>query len=152
MTIADRMAVFMDGRDRADRHAGGDLRAAGVRSPVAAFIGSPPMNLLDGSIARGVLRVGGTEIALGDRAGADGPVIAGVRPSALRFAEIGMAGRVYLVENLGDTAIVDVQLGEVLVKARTDHSVAVSEGDSVRLAFAPEAVHVFDVATGARRG
>ncbi len=151
MTIADRMAVFMDGRI-VQIGTPAEIFARPASVAVAAFIGSPPMNLLDGSIARGVLRVGGTEIALGDRAGADGPVIAGVRPSALRFAEIGMAGRVYLVENLGDTAIVDVQLGEVLVKARTDHSVAVSEGDSVRLAFAPEAVHVFDVATGARRG
>ena len=46
MTLADRIAVFMDGRIVAGRHAARDLRAGRRRSTVAGFIGTPPMNLL----------------------------------------------------------------------------------------------------------
>ncbi len=150
MTIADRIAVFMEGRivqvgtptDVFDRPAS---------ATVAAFIGSPPMNLIPARVERGAVRMGEQTVDGVPGPGMDGPVMLGVRPGALRLAETGIAARVYLVENLGDSSIVDLQVGEQLLKMRIDGKVELREGDAVHLAFAPEAAHLFDAATGARR-
>jgi ABC-type sugar transport system ATPase subunit len=74
-----------------------------------------------------------------------------VRPAALRIADRGLPARVYLVENLGDTTIVDLDVAGQVIKLRTEQAPNVREGDHVHVAFAPEAMHVFDPATGQRR-
>jgi ABC-type sugar transport system ATPase subunit len=83
--------------------------------------------------------------------GAAGPVTLGVRAAALRIAADGLPARVYLVENLGDTTIVDLDIGGQVIKLRTDQPPAVREGDNVHVTFAPDAMHVFERDTGMRR-
>ena len=88
MTLGDRVAVMRDGTvqqcDTPER-----LFESPANVFVAAFMGSPAMNLVPGDVRDGRLRV------RGDRAGArrgkhrDGPVIAGVRPGDLLPAEPG---------------------------------------------------------------
>jgi multiple sugar transport system ATP-binding protein len=78
-------------------------------------------------------------------------VTLGVRPGAVHLAHEGLPGRVYLIEDLGDTTIIDIEVGEHLVKMRTDRRPAVREGDDVRIAFAPESIHLFERESGARR-
>ncbi len=150
MTIADRVAVFMEGRIvQVGRPQ--DIFSRPATSVVAAFIGSPPMNLLPGEVRDGMLRVAGIDLP-GLRAPAgDGPVSVGVRPAALRIAPDGLPARVYLVENLGDTTIVDLDLAGQVIKLRTDQPPNVREGDQVRVWFAPDALHLFDPDTGRRR-
>ncbi len=150
MTIADRVAVFMDGRIvQVGRPQ--DIFARPATSVVAAFIGSPPMNLLPADLRDGELRVAGVPLPAPRIAGRDGPITLGVRPAALRIAERGLPARVYLVENLGDTTIVDLDVAGQVIKLRTEQAPNVREGDHVHVAFAPEAMHVFDPATGQRR-
>jgi ABC-type sugar transport system ATPase subunit len=117
---------------------------------VATFIGSPPMNLLPGEVRDGKLFVAGAEFAFARGLGAEGPVTVGVRPGAFRIDDRGMPGRVYLVEDLGEHSIVDVQVGEHLVKVRMPHRPALREGEAVQLGFAESAVHLFDRASGLR--
>ena len=150
MTIADRVAVFMEGRIvQVGRPQ--DIFARPATAVVAAFIGSPPMNLLEGEVRDGRVRVGGVDLP-GQRVhGPDGRVTLGVRPAALRIASEGLPARVDLIEDLGDTAIVDLDVAGRLVKMRTDQVPSAREGDVVRLAFAPGALHLFDVDSGARR-
>ena len=150
MTIADRLAVFLEGRivqvgtpDQVFDH------PASVE--VAGFIGSPPMNLMPAQIDRGVLSVDRTRVALNRDPGPDGNVVLGVRPGAVRLADHGLAGRVELVENLGDTTIVDVESGGRLIKLRSDGRPRISEGENVYLAFAAGAIHLFDASSGQRR-
>ena len=150
MTIADRIAVFMEGRI-VQVGSPAEVFARPATVAVAAFIGSPPMNLLAGVARAGRLSVGGVPIADGVHDIPDGSVTIGVRPSAIRLASQGLAARVYLVEDLGDSTIVDLQLGDTLVKMRTDGGAGVREGDSVHVAFDAAAVHVFDPVSGARR-
>ena len=150
MTMADRIAIFLDGciaqvgtpQEIFDRPAS---------SAVAAFVGNPPMNLLPGEVRHGKLSVAATEIDSMRHPGPDGLVTVGVRPGALSLAERGIPGRVYLVENLGETSIVDVQVGEQLVKVRSPTRPDVREGQSVCLAFADGALHLFDRDSGRRR-
>jgi ABC-type sugar transport system ATPase subunit len=77
-------------------------------------------------------------------------VTLGVRPADLRLAPHGLAAQVELVEELGDSHIVVAALGAHRVKLKTDPSVAVREGETVSLGFAPGAAHLFDRDSGMR--
>ena len=149
MTIADRMAVFMEGRI-VQVGTPEEVFAKPATVEVAAFIGSPPMNLLSASVRGRMLAVGSHAIALPRDFGAERPVVLGLRPGALRIADEGLAARVYLVEHLGDSSIVNFQLGDQIVKMRTDQKPGLREGESVRLSFAPEDAHLFAPDTGLR--
>jgi ABC-type sugar transport system ATPase subunit len=149
MTIADRIAVFIEGRI-VQIGTPNDVFEHPASMVVAAFIGSPPMNLLPGTIQRGRLFVGAFESALGREGIGEGPVTVGLRPGALSFADRGIPGRVDLVEDLGDSSIVNVEIGEQLVKVRTQHRPEVREGEAVHLHFDATALHLFDRDSGAR--
>jgi ABC-type sugar transport system ATPase subunit len=58
---------------------------------------------------------------------------------------------VYLIERLGEGTIVDLEIGDRLVKMRTADVVHAREGTDVRVSFAEDAIHLFDPATGLRR-
>ena len=150
MTIADRIAVFMEG-SIVQLGTPEEIFARPATAAVADFIGNPPMNLLPAEVRGGVVEVAGTTLRLDRDVGPDGPVTLGVRPSALALARSGVPARVYLVEDLGDSAIVDLEVGDRLVKMRTGAASALHEGDAVHVAFPAGAVHLFDAGTGARR-
>ncbi len=150
MTMADRIAVFLDGRI-AQVGTPHEIFERPASTSVAAFIGSPPMNLLPGEVHRGKLSVAGTQLDVARDPGADGPVTVGMRPGALSIAERGIPGQVYLVEDLGETSIVDVQVEGHLVKIRTSHHPEVRESETVHLTCPGSAVHVFDRDSGLRR-
>jgi multiple sugar transport system ATP-binding protein len=150
MTMADRIAVFMEGRivQVGTPH---DIFERPASTSVAAFIGSPPMNLLPAEVRDGKLEVVGAEFAFARPLGADGLVTAGLRPGALEIADRGIPGRVYLVEDLGESSIVDVQVEQHLVKVRMQHRPELREGETVHLGFEESALHLFDRGSGLRR-
>jgi len=148
MTIADRVAVFIEGRI-VQVGKPQEIFAKPASAIVAGFIGNPPMNLLPAEVRAGSLRVGGVDLRLNRALGADGPVTLGVRPAALRIAPTGLPARVYLLEELGDTTIIDLDVAGQIVKLRTDQPPHVREGDNVHVAFA--ACHLFERDGGARR-
>jgi multiple sugar transport system ATP-binding protein len=149
MTIADRMAIFMEGRI-AQIGAPEEVYARPASVDVAAFIGNPPMNLLPARVEGAALVVAQTRIALGRDLGSARSAILGVRPGALRLGTEGIPARVYLVEHLGDSTIVNLQVDDVLVKLRTDRPPQLSEAQEVRLSFDAADAHLFDEATGRR--
>jgi multiple sugar transport system ATP-binding protein len=119
LALADRIAVMESGRIRQL----GTPREVFQRPAnifVASFIGSTPMNLLEGRCVAGEgetatswghqIDIAGvrlpvpeeivTELSPGDE------VIVGVRPEYLTEAEKGITGEVDIVENLGTTSLV----------------------------------------------
>ncbi len=72
---------------------------------VAAFIGSPAMNLVEATVDDGEARFGSCAIPLPGgsalRAGAGRPIVLGLRPHDLKLAGAGIPGRVLVVERLG---------------------------------------------------
>ena len=150
MTIADRLAVFMEGRI-VQIGTPDEVFARPANVAVAGFIGSPPMNLLPAEIQSGGLVVQGATMPLHGPSGPDGPVTLGVRPAAIRLDTHGIPARVELVENLGDTTIVDLSAGGRALKMRTERRPDVREGSAVHVQFAPGSVHLFDGVTGERR-
>jgi multiple sugar transport system ATP-binding protein len=86
MSLGERVAVMRDGRvEQLDTPTG--LYERPVSLFVAAFIGSPSINLVETEIKDGRVRIGDAEVPVGDipeALRADGrPVIAGIRPADL---------------------------------------------------------------------
>jgi multiple sugar transport system ATP-binding protein len=104
MTLGDRVAVLRDGTvqqcDTPDK-----LFEAPTNIFVAAFIGSPAMNLVPGELRGGTLHVAGNELRLERAPRQDGPVIAGIRPTDLKAEGDDFGGRLRaeleVVERLG---------------------------------------------------
>ena len=149
MTIADRMAIFLDG----------EIVQVGTPEvvfnrphsvAVAGFIGSPPMNLFDGRLSGGTATVGGYSFDLPSAPRHDGPIIVGVRPSHIRLSDEGLPARLYLSENLGESMLLNVHIGDDLARVRLPEVRRLAENELLHLTFDPEFVHLFDPATGRR--
>jgi multiple sugar transport system ATP-binding protein len=140
MTLGDRVAVLRDGTiqqcDTPER-----LFEAPANLFVAAFMGSPPMNLVEGEARDGRLRMAGIELPLPAGVRHEGPVVAGVRPSDLQPAGAETGGPVLraeleVVERLGSESHVifpvDAQRPTGAAAAAADE--ATEDGDATLLA------------------
>jgi len=140
-----------------------DVYAKPANLFVARFIGSPPMNTVDGRVARvdGGLVVeipGGTvplmpQLAHAVEAAGLEDVVLGVRPEDLRLGdEGGTTASVAVVESLGHECHVACRLPDgqlVIVRQRSQADVPAPD-DVVHLIALPEVLHVFDPASGNR--
>ncbi len=151
MTLADRIAVFMDGRI-VQVGTPREIFSTPATRAVAGFIGTPPMNLLPGSWQADTVRVGGAELPVGQATTEPRPVTLGVRPGEMRVVQDrGIPVTVERIEDLGDSTIVSFLDAEGrLVKMKNDRPPSLREGDCVALGFAPDAAHLFDAETGSR--
>jgi multiple sugar transport system ATP-binding protein len=142
MTLGDRVAVLRDGRiqqcDTPER-----LFDAPANLFVAAFMGSPPMNLVPATVASGRVRFAGVELALnGGTAVPDGEVIAGVRPTDLAPAAPSadpaprLRGTLEVVERLGaeSNLIFPIDAPRLTGEAAAAADEATSESDATVLA------------------
>lgn len=155
MTLSDRMVVMRDGRTAQE---GTPLEVYNTPADtfVAAFVGSPKMNLVDGRLDGQTFTLP-TGFAFGVQgAEASGAVTLGVRPDDLvpTVAADGdeTAATVTLVELLGPRAIVtiDARGTELTSVVEVSRMSGIREGAAVTLAARPGAVHTFDPATGRR--
>ena len=94
---------------------------------VARFIGTPPMNLIEGRLERGSLRIGEGTFALpahlADVASGDQHVLVGLRPNAFTIVagrEQTLAGKVALVEHVGAESVIDVRLDHATTAHREE--------------------------------
>ena len=150
MTVADRMAIFMEGRI-VQTGTPKEVFMKPATVTVAGFIGTPPMNLLPGSLAGGEVLVAGARLPVqGPADGAARDVTLGVRPGDIRIAAQGIPAQVELIEDYGDSTIVDFDVQGQRVKMRAGARPGVTEGDAVFLSFDPDAAHLFDRASGLR--
>jgi multiple sugar transport system ATP-binding protein len=143
MTLGDRVAVLRDGKvqqcDAPER-----LFDAPANLFVAAFMGSPPMNLVPAAVASGRVRFAGVEVPLnGGPALPDGEVIAGVRPTDLDPVEPGtdpglprLRGTLEVVERLGAEShvIFPVDAPRLTGEAAAAADEATAESDATVLA------------------
>jgi multiple sugar transport system ATP-binding protein len=158
MTMADRIVVMHDGRveqigtplELYDRP--GNLF-------VAQFIGSPAMNVVNGTVRRGNGRAyvevaGGVRWPLFGNVGTEGHAVTyGVRPEHLTLAPAGestVPAEIIVVEPTGAETELLIQAGDAQVILRTHGRPAVNPADKIALGVDPGHVHLFDQATGQR--
>ena len=159
MTLGQRAAVMRDGRiQQVDTPQG--LYWSPVNLFVAAFIGSPSMNLVEANVADGVLHFAGFSLPLAEL-GADVAklprrVILGVRPEHLAEVEEGelpswsIEADVKVEENLGAEVLVFFPLEAAPVE--TDEIVSIREGDEEGLlAEEPRAIFTARLPSGTRQ-
>ena len=150
MTIADRIAVFLDG-EIVQVGTPDDVFNRPQSIHVAAFIGSPPMNLFTGRLDGRSVWVDDYKIDLPKTPDHPaGAVTVGIRPSHIRLNGEGLPGRLYLLENLGESVLLNFHVGDQLVKVRLSEVRHFTENELVPLSFEPEHIHLFDPQTGLR--
>jgi multiple sugar transport system ATP-binding protein len=139
MTMGDRVAVMRDGRlEQVDTPQALYDRPANLF--VAAFIGSPAMNLVRGHIEDGRLHLGAHVLSLGADAPARGDVIVGIRPEALDHTRQAdgdgqtLELPVALVEALGSDTLVHLELDAAGVVAPDVEIELAADGGGVAIA------------------
>src|SRR4051812_25543625 len=145
MTMADRIVVRHDGRIE-QIGAPLELYDRPDNLFVAQFIGSPAMNVVNGTLRRSngsafVEAEGGTRWPLRGGAGTDGqPVALGVRPEHLTLAAgdaMSVPGEIVVVEPTGAETELLVQVGAAQVTLVTSGRPSVNPGERVGLAVEP---------------
>jgi len=149
MTLADRMAVFMAGEiQQIGRPA--DVFARPNSIDVAAFIGSPPMNLIPARYKNGGVEISGHRLETSLKEAGERDVVVGIRPGAVRIAAGGIPAVVELVEDLGDTAILDLDCSDISIRARVSDGDVPREGTALSITARPADIHLFDATTRRR--
>jgi sn-glycerol 3-phosphate transport system ATP-binding protein len=153
MTLAERMIVMNAGRME-QIGTPEEVYARPATTFVASFIGSPPMNLLQGVADGASFRVGGQTLALPRPAPRSGPLVLGVRPEHVQWATQGEGSwelQVDVLEMLGAERLIYCRLAESLFTVRIDGMLAApAPGDRVPLMVTAERLHWFDAGTLAR--
>jgi multiple sugar transport system ATP-binding protein len=152
MTLADRIAVMRGGLiQQLDTPEGIYARPANLF--VAGFLGSPPINLIEGRIEDGAFRR--AELRLpAPRAEAGREVVLGLRPEDVEAPAphlVPLAGRVELVSPLGSDTYAEVSgpAGTSLT-LRVPKGWRVREGEGIEVGVDPARLHLFDRATERR--
>lgn len=152
--MADKIVVLNGGRIE-QIGAPLDLYDRPANVFVAGFIGSPAMNLVRGRVEGGEVAALGARLPLppGARPAEGQAVVWGVRPEHLALADGGpIAATVAVVEPTGlETHVALRAAGADLVGLFRERH-AFRPGQALRLAADPQALHLFDAASGARMG
>ena len=149
MTLADRIAVFMEGRI-AQVGTPREVFSAPQTMTVASFVGTPQMNLIPGRWEGSAVTVAGHALPVSRTAPGARDVMLGVRPSDLWIGSSGLPARIERIEDLGDSAIISLTGNGQILKSKGDPQPARQGGDEVLLTFAPATAHLFDPHSGAR--
>jgi multiple sugar transport system ATP-binding protein len=148
MTLADRIAVFMEGRI-AQVGTPREVFARPQTMAVAAFVGTPQMNLIPGTWVNDAVTVDGHVLQIAQTTPTAREVML-VRPSDMRIGPAGLPAHIERIEDLGDSAIVSLAAGGRSLKVKGDLHNAGKGSDHVFLSFAPQAAHLFDPNDGVR--
>jgi sn-glycerol 3-phosphate transport system ATP-binding protein len=153
MTLGQRIIVMNAGRAE-QIGTPAEIYARPATTFVAAFMGSPPMNLLRATVdaSGNSLAIDGLTVTLPQaKPGVAGRTVQfGVRPENLHLGGNALEVEVEMVESLGADHLIHGRLGQqpLIVRAGPDANPAL--GSRVGLGFEAQDVHWFDGTTGAR--
>jgi len=156
MTMADRIAVMNSGRLQ-QLATPDEMYRFPANLFVAEFLGSPPMNTLPVHRQNGHLAVpGGWRVPAPAHSPMPESLVLGIRPEAIEVVPSGTPGAspasVIVSEPLGSEVIVNVTLGETMVRVRTAPDIRPRPGELIHLRPHPDGIRLFDKETGAYVG
>lgn len=161
MTMGDRIAIMNHG-ELQQLGPPENVYSSPTNPFVAGFLGSPPMNFVECSFEEkggGILRFNGNQFALPEsQSGAvrqnisDHQVVLGFRPEDVSLQdrqELGsIEAEVYVYEPLGSETIVDLKMGENLIKAKVSPDTRLKIGETKWINVNKDKLHIFDKKTG----
>ncbi len=152
MTLADRVAVMNHGIIQ-QLGTPDEIYNDPANLFVAGFIGSPAMNLINGSVMDGdFVTTGGTRlvhVGVEDRES----VILGVRADDLEVHDPGHGDievTIYAFENTGESTLLTVQWGKQRVIVRGDRHLRKKQDDVVSITLKTDRLYLFDPDSGLR--
>ncbi len=155
MTLAQRMIVMNAGRVE-QIGTPDEVYQRPATAFVASFIGSPPMNLLQGHADGKNFTLAGQNLPLPAPVPRAGELIAGLRPEHAQLAAAGEPGwpfKVGLVEMLGAERLIHGVVGGHDFTVRQDATLASPLTDTtLSLQFDPDRLHWFDSTSRQRVG
>lgn len=159
MTLADRISIMKDGMIQQL-----DTPEVIYEKPcnkyVADFIGSPAMNLFEGTLSGNTFSGEGFEVDVsgyefGPEGPKDGAVWFGIRPEhistqASDSAAFSGQAEIDIVEPMGSDTLVWVDFAGQSVRVRTEGKSGLKSGQSLKIEFDASSVHLFDKTTEIR--
>ena len=129
----------------------------------ATFVGSPSINLIEGTLERSVgkamFRFQGQSVEAGPRglaalarAGCETmPTILGIRPESVHIVSRGKPGSldagVLTIEPQGQANLINLLVGELILTCLVNPDLPIQEGENISVQFQPESIHFFDPQT-----
>ncbi|MEX0311385.1 MAG: ABC transporter ATP-binding protein, partial [Tateyamaria sp.] len=151
MTLADRVVVMKQGKVQ-QVGTPTEIYDRPANTFVASFIGSPAMNLMDGTVSGGVFT--GGNVSISGLTAPDGPATLGFRAEDAALAETGgeITAPIYTIELLGDATMLTVRAGGQLVSIKAHKEFRAEIGDTVSFSVPAGICHAFDSSSGERLG
>lgn len=138
LSLSDRLAVI----DRGVVHqigTPGDIYRSPADEFVAAFIGSPPLNLVEVEFKGGI----GNPLRLALKAATDGVFRLGIRPESVSVGEGENRAVVSGLEYGGRETIAYLKVGETELRALVQDGLRLSLGEEVSFSIRPQDVLIF---------
>jgi multiple sugar transport system ATP-binding protein len=169
MSLADRIVIMNEGVIQQD-DTPAEVYAHPANLFVARFVGSPVMNILDASVAQNGSGAKVTVKGAGDgfpfpaelmgkldaAKGKAGQLALGVRSEGVFVSLEKTDGYVpveaHIIEPLGSYDIVDLMVGDEMLRARTRSGFVPRPGEQVYARIDPAQAHFFDTASGKSLG
>ncbi len=150
MTLADRVVVMNQG---IVQQVGSpvEIYDKPQNTFVAAFIGSPAMNLIEGVLENGVFTASNVRIK-GLSHSQSGKVTLGFRAedASIAAADGDISAPVYSMELLGEATMVTIRISGSLVSVKAGKDYRVAIGDPVSILVPADICHLFDSDSGER--
>ena len=149
MTLADRVAVMKHGIIQ-QLGTPNEIYNDPANMFVAGFIGSPAMNLINGSVQDGMfVTTGGTRLVKLNTPDRENAVL-GVRADDMQVYEKGQGDidvKIYAFENTGESTLLTVQWGKQRVIVRGDRHLRKEQDDVVGISLSVEHLYLFEPET-----
>jgi len=150
MTLADRVVVMNQG---IVQQVGSpvDIYDKPQNTFVAAFIGSPAMNLIEGTLDAGVFTADNVRIA-GLTDNHSGKVTLGFRAedASIVQSDSDIAAPVYSMELLGEATMVTMRISGALISVKAGKEYRIAIGEPVSVSVPAGICHLFDSESGER--
>jgi len=151
MSMGDKIGVLNKGR-LVQVGTPSEIYARPINTFVARSVGTPPMNLLDGTLKNGaaILDAGGFTLPVSRIHGAEGARIRfGIRPENMVLDDSAPAsGRVFDIENHGVIKILTLDVDGTHLHATVSAQTRVQIDEVIRFGWRPEKVLSFDPSNG----
>jgi sn-glycerol 3-phosphate transport system ATP-binding protein len=157
MTLSDKLVVMNGGRIE-QMGPPQEVYRRPASKFVATFIGSPPMNILKGSmVSAGMVEIGGAKLTVSGMETIPVPGTAveiGLRPEDLDVVPAAQANgltiAVEFLEELGATQLFYGRIGGETLVVQAETGAIATDVTTLTLAIPADKIHVFDATTGAR--
>ncbi len=151
MTLADRIAIMNKGKIQ-QLGTPDEIYNNPTNMFVAGFIGSTPMNLIQGSIAKGIFNGPGVKVS-GLSYADNAKVVLGIRPEDVTIvakAKAHLTAPLYSLEPTGDQTLAAVKNGEQLIVARAARDYRAAIDTPLSLQFDMARIFIFNGDSGER--